>query len=312
MNRVFNNIKMTLGGAMVALLAVASVSCVEPYDDTELKTEIEQIRSELTALKESVEAELDALRGLVEGMVTVKSVEKMEDGRTIVTLSDDTRLTIYPEGAGLPANLVTMVEEDGVFYWAIYDETGTAVAIEVDGERVAVSELLPEIRVENDVIEVSFDGGKTWIATGYEQSVADTMIQAVEVVYSEWQVDANGNPVPLYCMIQLVDGTEVKVGMQSAKIILESDTLFVAYGAEAALKATIDGVDDYLVQMPKGWSCDVAYDAEKAALTLTFKAPTAEAVAAGAAKEGVAKLVVVHNGGYSAMASIAVSTGEAK
>ena len=169
---------------LFAALSVVAESCTSPYDDSELRNDIEALKGDLAALKQSIESELGTLRDLVEGVVTVKSVEKMEDGRTVVTLSDDTRFTIYPEGTGLPANLVTMVEEDGVLYWAIYDETGTAVAIEVDGKRVAVSEVFPEMRVENDVIEVSFDGGKTWKATGYEQSVADTMIEAVEVVYS--------------------------------------------------------------------------------------------------------------------------------
>ena len=293
---------------LFAALSVVAESCTSPYDDSELRNEIEVLKGDLAALKQSVESELAALKSLIDGKITVTDVTKKSDGSTVITLSDKTTFTIYPESAGVPEHLITVVEEDGVLYWAMYDKTGTAVAIEVDGKRVAVSEVFPEMRVENDVIEVSFDGGKTWKATGYEQSVADTMIEAVEVVYSSWQTDDDGNPVALYCVITLSGGVEVKVGMNS-RLILTTDSIYVPAGTEGSLTAKAEGVVDYLTITPDGWSFDVAYEAKSSELTLAFASPSSAAINSGAAvANGIAKLMVVFDNGLSAIASIEVST----
>ena len=130
----------------MAMMTTSIVSCTSPYDDSELRNEIEALKGDLAALKQSVESELAALKSLIDGNITVTDVTKKSDGSTVITLSDKTTFTIYPESAGVPEHLVTVIEEDGVLYWAMYDKTGTAVAIEVDGKRVAVSEVFPEMR----------------------------------------------------------------------------------------------------------------------------------------------------------------------
>ena len=309
MKHFFINLKSLVGGLVVMTMMTTSiVSCTSPYDDSELRNEIEELKGDLAALKQSIESELAALKSLIDGKITVTDVTKKSDGSTVITLSDKTTFTIYPESAGVPEHLITVVEEDGVLYWAMYDKTGTAVAIEVDGKRVAVSEVFPEMRVENNVIEVSFDGGKTWKATGYEQSVADTMIEAVEVVYSSWQRDDDGNPVALYCVITLSGGVEVKVGMNS-RLILTTDSIYVPAGTDGSLTAKAEGVVDYLTTTPEGWSFDVAYEAKSSELTLAFASPSSAAINSGAAvANGIAKLMVVFDNGLSAIASIEVST----
>ena len=44
--------------ALSAALAIGAVSCVEPYNDTDIWKEIDQIKGDIAALKERVEGEL--------------------------------------------------------------------------------------------------------------------------------------------------------------------------------------------------------------------------------------------------------------
>ncbi|MBQ5661964.1 MAG: hypothetical protein IIV17_02865, partial [Clostridia bacterium] len=168
-------------------------------------------------------------------------------------------------------------------------------------------------QVTDGVIEVSFDGGNTWIQTGYTESVADSIIKDVRVVYSDWRTDEEGNKLALYCLITLADGSEVKVGMQNGRIILPYDTIFAAYGETIAFSLDAEDAADFLTTTPKGWECEVNHNAKNGSMILYFTAPTLEAIEAGnAVNEGVMKHMVTFNNGSSAIASIKVSTNPAK
>ncbi len=296
--------------ALLTVVTLGVAACADPYDDTELRNEIEQIKGDIAELKASLESEIESLKELLAGKITVVSVERRTDGSTVVTLSDESSFTIYPKGAEVPSDLVTVVRgEDGVLYWAMYNSKGEAELIMVDGEAVPVTTDSPEIRVNDDrSIEISFDGGESWIVTGYEESAADSLIADVEVVYSEWQVDGDGNPLALYCLLTLTDGTEIKVGMNSL-LVLDYDSIYVAAGSKGELKAMAEDAADYMITLPKGWSCDVEHDTKAGSFTMLFGAPTSDKIKSGeGVGEGVAKLIVVFNNGKSAIASISVST----
>ncbi|MBO5832423.1 MAG: hypothetical protein J6Q95_03940 [Alistipes sp.] len=312
MKRFFMSIKSAvLSMAVVALMASSVVSC--QYDDSALWNEVKNIKQELADLRLQLETELNAVKDLVNGQVTVKEVNSQKDGSKIIVLSDGTKVTVYPKSADVPANIVTVVSEGGVMYWAMYDGVGNVQPILVNGQKVPVAEIAPQTQVVDGAIEVSFDGGKTWIKTGYNNSVADSIIKDIEVVYSDWQTDAEGNPVALYCKITMADGSIVKVGMQNGKLVLPYDMMFVPYGSEMPFAINIDDVADFINTNPRGWECDIEHNAKKGTMTLTFYAPTFEEVEAGeAVAEGVAKLMVVFNNGSSAIASIKLSTTPAK
>lgn len=308
------NIKSAFGVVVAtAMVAMASVSC--SFDDTSIWDEINGIKQELADLRESVATELNALKELLDGAITIKEIKKQSDGSTTLTLSDGSKINIYPKGDTVPADLVTVMEKDGVYYWAMFDGIGNKQPIyDSNSNMIPVADVAPQTQVneETNAIEVSFDGGKTWITTGYSQSAADSIISDIEVVYSEWQVDGDGNPLALYCMLTLNDGSVVKVGMQNGKLITASDMLFVAYGATETFYVDTDDAVDFLMQTPRGWECDVTHKIKEGKMALEFHAPTYEAIESGEAlATGVAKLMVVFSNGSSAIASIKVSTNPA-
>ena len=311
MNRLFKNIKSFVSCAVVAaMLGSSAVSC--SYDDTELWQEIENIKSDLADLRASVEKELAALRDLINGKTTIVSVDPQNDGGKVITLSDGTKITVYPKGDKVPADIVTIITVNGVQYWARYDGLGTAQPItDAAGNYIPVADAAPQTRVNSttNVIEISFDGGKTWMTSGYSQSATDSVIVDAKVVYSDWQTDSEGNPLPLYFELTLVDGSVVKVGMQGGKLVMTHDSVFVACGSETMFGLEVADAADYMSTTPKGWLCDVEHDAYNGRMYLNFTAPTEAAIKSGAAvEEGVAKLMVVFNNGSSAIASIKVST----
>ena len=311
MNRLFKNIKSFVSCAVVAaMLGSSVVSC--SYDDTELWKEIENIKSDLADLRASVEKELAALRDLINGKTTIVSVDPQNDGSKIITLSDGSKITVYPKGDKVPADIVTIITVNGVQYWARYDGLGSAHPItDADGNYIPVADAVPQTRVNSstNVIEISFDGGNTWLATGYSQSATDSIIVDAKVVYSEWQTDSEGNALPLYFELTLIDGSVVKIGMQGGKLVMAHDSVFVACGSETMFGLEVADAADYMSTTPKGWLCDVEHDAYNGRMMLNFTAPTEAAIKSGAAvEEGVAKLMVVFNNGSSAIASIKVST----
>ena len=310
MKRLFINLKSVV--ATVAMMAVVGSSVTSCYNDEDIWKEIDSIKQELADLRATIESELNAIKELVNGQVTVTDVQQQADGSKQIILSDGTKISVYPKADSVPANLVTVYTEGGVLYWAMYDGLGTAQPIMVNGKMVPVSDVAPKTQVVDGAIEVSFDGGSTWVKTGYEQSAADSIIKDIDVTYSDWQTDSEGNPLPLYCTITFADGSTMKLGMQNGKLVLPFDSMFVPYGSEMPFTLDVQDVADFMTTAPKGWECDVEFDAKNGRMTLNFAAPEYEDIVSGEAKQsGVAKLMVVFNNGSSAIASIKLSTNPA-
>ena len=311
MKRLFMNIKSIVAVvAVTTTVALSSVSC--QYDDGDLWNEIGNIKQELADLRATIESELNAIKELINGQVTVADVQQQADGSKLITLSDGTKISVYPKAEEVPANLVTVYNEDGVLYWAMYDGLGNPQPILVNNKMIPVADVAPKTQVVDGVIEVSFDGGNTWIKTGYEQSEADSIIKDIEITYSDWQTDSEGNPLALYCTITFADGSYMNLGMQNGKLVLPFDSLFVPYGSMMPFTLEVQDVADFMTTAPKGWECDVELDSKNDRMTLNFSAPEYETIVSGEAKQnGVAKLMVVFNNGSSAIASIKLSTNPA-
>lgn len=310
MKQFFTNIKAVVTAVVTMAVVAGSVSSCS-YDDTKIWNEINGIKKELASLRTTLDTIFGSTNGIVSGALFIVDVEQRGDGSKVVTLSDGSKLTVYARGGGL-TGIVTTVTIDDVLYWAVYMDD-TAQPVLVNGNMVPVATVKPQTNITEDgVIQVSFDGGETWIDTGYTESITDTIISDVEIVYSDWQTDSEGNPVGLYCIVTFSDGSTMKVGMQNGRIILPYDSLFVPYGNTLPFAINVSDVADYIYTLPKGWECEVEHKAKLDSMLLTFLAPTREAVASGAAVgEGVAKLMVVFNNGSSAIASIKLSTSAA-
>ena len=166
--------RMTLALVSMALIG-GMASCT--FDDTDLQNSIDDLTSRVEALEdfqEQVQGDIASLQDIIsklDSSVTVNNVVDNGDGSWTINFSDGTSVTIRngQDGEdGLTPPSITVVEEDGTYYWAYEDEDGnTDFILDDDGNKIPVSGEAPRVRINDEGYwEISSDGGKTWEDTG--------------------------------------------------------------------------------------------------------------------------------------------------
>lgn len=159
MRKIFASLKSVVAATLVAAMAF-SVSC--SYDDTAIKQDIQNVKDDLAALTERVNAletklqsEVDSVKDLIDGKVVIVNVTTDEDGNQIIELSNGKTITV-------------LAPQDSLYYRV----TDGVLEVSADGENwVAVEQVAPE-QVVADVI-ISEDGQSATIvlADGSEFTV---------------------------------------------------------------------------------------------------------------------------------------------
>ena len=116
------------------LLIMAASSC--QFDDTDLQNSIDGLTSRVEALEdfqEQVQGDIASLQDIIsklDSSVTVNNVVDNGDGSWTINFSDGTSITIRngQDGEdGLTPPSITVVEEDGTYYWAYENADGTEI-----------------------------------------------------------------------------------------------------------------------------------------------------------------------------------------
>ncbi len=251
MKRFFKSLKAM---ALVAVVGVAAVSCAEAYDDTELKQQVADLAERVTKLEERLDSEVTALRALIDEKVALAEVQ--EDGAWKFTLADGKTLTLYPEYV---ENGLTVVTEDGVQYWAKVEGNVTTILTDAAGNKVAFHNA-PELRVNAEgIIEVSVDGGKSWVATQ-----APSLFAAIDVKEN-------------HACLTLQNGEVLKFALyEQVNFSVNGNVLFVGSEESEKVTMTLDGIVElFPLVVPEGWSVDID------GLVMTVTAPYAEPEAGG-------------------------------
>ena len=261
------------------LLIMAASSC--QLDDTDLQNSIDDLTSRVEALEdfqEQVQGDIASLQDIISKLnssVTVNNVVDNGDGSWTINFSDGTSITIRngQDGEdGLTPPSITVVEEDGTYYWAYEDADGnTEFIFDDDGNKIPVSSEAPQVQInpETGNWEISTDGGKTWEDTGVkaEGGSGDSFFKNV---YVEDGI--------LYLV--LADGTVIKVPMT----------------------AELSGAETYTITKPDGWRASIDVEG------LVITAPAAENTFAET--EGVVSVILFAENGQSFMAEQAVAIGD--
>lgn len=283
MRKLFTTLKSVVAAAIVASMTLAA-SC--SYDDTALndrvnrvEQDLDQVTTDLAALTERVNAleqrlteEVANLTALINGKVVVTGLEADGNG-TKVTLSDGSSFTVYPECTVEDTDTNTTVapykHTDGVYYWAIFNMGEFTTFLEIDGQMVPLYDgndyedgecdnpytpeapVAPQFRVnaETGNIEVSIDGGATWVESGL--SAAATGMQVFAGVAD------NGDGTVTFT---LFDGSTLDV--VKAELIEFDSTrgqLYVKPGETIDVTFSInDAVADVnVMNQPLGWKATI-------------------------------------------------------
>ncbi|MGM9735342.1 MAG: PL29 family lyase N-terminal domain-containing protein [Candidatus Cryptobacteroides sp.] len=258
------------------------------FDDSELKESIQDLYERISTLEERVSNEVAALTSIINGKVTVLSVDPQSDGSTVVTLSNGQTFTVGADVTG--SSFLTTVEEGGVLYWAVTVAGGDTQALLVDGKKVPVT-VTPAVKLEDGKWMVSVDGGKTWIDTGIEQEE--------EVVFFTAVTEDDD-----YAYITLASGETVKVAKEKevSFAILSGKQYFTA-GETKYVKLEMNGVKDYTItEKPDGWKASIADGRLKV---------TAPASLENVDSEGLVKVLATFENESPIIAKVAVTLNEA-
>lgn len=289
----------------LSLAIPAFTSC---YDDSALWDKVNDMEARLNELEVEMTSQVEAMQALLSNGATLTSCKKNSDGSYTVTLSDGTKFKVLPEGTDF-SSLVSVMVVDGKKCWATYDPSGNAVALtDASGKAIPVS-VEVSVKIKDGVYCLVINGKE--YETGYD---AEDVVQ----VFSSCTplTDASGN---VYAVkFTFGEGMEVTVALDGYKgVIFKLSNInnaviseyYVGYGQTQSFLMDMQGVVDYVMQVPDGWRVKEVVEELNGETYLKVTAPSAETVALGAAvAEGDLKVVSVVEGGKAAISKMYVST----
>lgn len=288
------------------------VSCA---DIKELWGKVEEIEGRLDSLEKGLNGQIEAMTALLEGGdITIAKCSQNDNGSYSITLSNGTKFTVLPQSADNKP-LLSYVVESNVKYWAVYDADGVLTPlVDGNGKKIPVAAAVPTV-VEKDGAYYLVIDGKEYL-TGYKKDDSISVITGYTV-----NADDSGNIYSVTFTIGDEVFTLTVDGYKGFTFMLGSTQiganiikdLYVTHGSTYRITAGLDGVVDYVMQIPDGWRVKESKDVTTGELNLDITAPTKETIAAGAAVEsGDLKVVAVVEGGDAMVTRLELSTAPFK
>lgn len=217
-----------------ALITLGVIACT-PYDDTDLRGELENLKSQVDAIDvqmQKINANVNVMQTIVNALDNNEYITAVEDvkddqGNVIgytITFAHSGRKTIYNgKDAQSPSLEVAMHPELAVYCWQLDGEWLLA-----DGQAVPVTGATPQLKVENGIWKISYDG-KTWE-----------------------NVSVTGDQVSVVCQFEsvLVDEESNSVTFTTAS----GEAFTLPLGARFAIQFSAESVN-----VPEGQTVDVPY-----------------------------------------------------
>lgn len=316
--KIFTTLRQTLAKGLLCLMCAVPMlnSC---YDDSELWGEIDELTNRVNQLEVDLNAQLKAFNELIEkGSLTISECVQNQNGTYTIVLSDGTKFSLLPvsQKTDNVKTILTYKEVDGVKYWALNGKDGEAVLLtDANGHYIPVT-FNPTIKVQDGVYYLVIDG-KSYV-TGYST-------EDIVTIFTDYTLntDDNGNVYSVTFTFG-ENGEKVTItvdGYKGFSFLLGSSMiggtvitdLYVDYGCTYQVSATMDGVVDYVMQVPDGWRVKEVYDSALNETYFDITAPTRELIESGAAVSlDQLKVVAVIEGGDAMVAKLTLSTSPFK
>ena len=292
--------------AAVLISMAALLSCSQ-YDDTGIKDSIVGLQERIDSLEKYVHAmqsNIDNLKATAERLsqnVTADTVVETDDG-WIIRMSDgkDIVLTDGKNGdnaTGVRPPSITIIEEDGMYWWGYVDETGEHFFQDGDN-RFPCTSATPQIRINEDGNwEISLDGGLNWDDTGVK-AVGEDGKDGDSFIDSITDDEEN-------FYILLGNGSSIVLPKtQELSLTLDcEETEYFTAGETRVIGYTVTGSGIITFTKPNGWK--VSIDGEASSISIT--APAAENTYAE--QKGIISLLLVAFDGSSFSTGLEVAVG---
>ena len=263
------------------------------YAKTDILAAIEDLKK---ADKNLADKDAELLADLVG--IGITKVEK-KDGNVVLTFVDGTTLTVPAK----PENgIVTVVEEEGVKYWAVVVDGVT----ESLGVPVGHVELKFKVDYNDNSLLFSVDNGKTWKSTGAyvasdEWYFFSDFFQGGQYNYETGEYEQND----YYTLVFGGDEYQLPIyKVDNSVITLKSGKTYFTYGESKDFELKMNGISDcYVMSKPDAWKAKV--DGK----VLTVTAPAEAIVNLGVADiEGEILLHATSEEGKCKIVKLIVST----
>ena len=249
------------------VLCVTLAGCKDDFDDSELRKQIADLDGRLTSL-EKLCAQMNTNISSMQTIVNALQQNDYITGVTPITEEDNTigytitfvknkPITIYHGKNG--SSLSAKKDADGIYYW----ELNGSWLLDDENNRMKVSGVTPQLKIENEHWLVSVDGGKTWDDAG--TATRDPLFKEVD------------NSAEDFVKFVFADGTEVQVPKKDTFAISFSEPLPLKISAGETVEITYtlsQGNEKTLVKTvcSNGWKA-VVNKQDNTSGTITITAP---------------------------------------
>ena len=249
------------------VLCVTLAGCKDDFDDSELRKQIADLDGRLTSLEKlcaQMNTNISSMQTIVNALQQNDYITGVtpitEGGNTIgytITLAKNKTISIYHGKNG--SSLSAKKDADGIYYW----ELNGSWLLDDENNRMKVSGVTPQLKIENEHWLVSVDGGKTWDDAG--TATRDPLFKEVD------------NSAEDFVKFVFADGTEVQVPKKDTFAISFSEPLplKISAGETVVITYTLSqGGEKTLVKTvcSNGWQA-VVNKQDHTSGTITITAP---------------------------------------
>ena len=251
----------------LTILCVALAGCKDDFDDSELRKQIADLNGRLTSLEKlcaQMNTNISSMQTIVNALQQNDYITGVtpitEGGNTTgysITFAKNKPITIYHGKNG--SSLSAKKDADGIYYW----ELNGSWLLDDENNRMKVSGVTPQLKIENEHWLVSVDGGKTWDDAG--TATRDPLFKEVD------------NSAEDFVKFVFADGTEVQVPKKDTFAISFSEPLPLKISAGETVEITYtlsQGNEKTLVKTvcSNGWKA-VVNKQDHTSGTITITAP---------------------------------------
>ena len=254
-----NLFRHTAAAALAVMTAgmFAFSSCDQlALDETGLQDSIDDLTDRVESLEEKVatlEEQAAVVSGLLENGKIISGIAENADGTGyIISYVGEEAADEIIVSAGHTE--ITVIQDGEDWYWAKIGENGEPEYLLGEENKIAVEQVIPQFKIENNSLMVSVDGTE-WTDTGITLGEAGlSLISDVKVEddYVEFIYNGNGGS------FQVKRVTELKCEFLSGKTIFEYDEM-------KNLSMDVSGYVKYDIDYPEGWT--VEFDGTKMSVT---------------------------------------------
>ena len=255
---------------MIAVVGMLSCACM--FDDSELNSQLDDIKDRIEKLQGRIDAmnsQLTAMSHITSGNV-ITSVEQDSDGKYVITYLDSKNnektvvLATIDQMINVPVLGVELDAQNNLYYWTVTVDGKTAFLMN-EGEKVPVSGYTPKVSVDAE--------GYWTVNDGRINDANGLPIQANDgesCIFKTIEKNENGDLVITQGNGSVITLPVQKVINLTLSTLINTTVVDIAQPLEVAYEVTGANAEGAMVAVAEAEGVNAAIDREKKVITVTF------------------------------------------